>query len=262
VPAIGQEGRCDEKLDPVSGIDKPDQPFNLWMAGRQALMKPQGCLPVIFVFFLVVLLPFVFAQVFLTAMAKLHLTPEVGLLVVMGIFLGSVINIPIKKVMREEEFVVDPFSTFGLSGLWPRFQRVQRETIIAINVGGCLIPTSLAVYEMGHLLTSNLTSLLVVVLAVSINVGVCYWMAKPVEGIGIALPAFIPPLTAVSAALLLAPDEAPAVAFVAGVMGPLLGADLLHLRDISRIATGMGSIGGAGTFDGIVLSGILAAYLA
>lgn len=225
-------------------------------------MKPFGFLPLVLFFLLVMLLPFVFAQVFLTAMVKLRLTPEVGLLVVLGIFFGSVINIPIKKVMREEEFLVDPFSAFGLSGLWPRFQRVKRETVIAINLGGCIIPTGLALYEIGHLISSGSTSISALVFAVSINVGICYWIAKPVEGIGIALPAFVPPLTAVSAAVLLAPDEAPAVAFVAGVMGPLIGADLFHLRDISRIATGMGSIGGAGTFDGIVLSGILAAYLA
>jgi uncharacterized membrane protein len=31
---------------------------------------------------------------------------------------------------------------------------------------------------------------------------------------------------------------------------------------MKQIATGMASIGGAGTFDGIVLSGVLAAYLA
>jgi uncharacterized membrane protein len=76
------------------------------------------------------------------------------------------------------------------------------------------------------------------------------------------MPAFIPPVVAALSALLFAPEEAPAVAFVAGVMGPLCGADLLHLRDLSKVATGMASIGGAGTFDGIVLSGILAAYLA
>jgi uncharacterized membrane protein len=63
-------------------------------------------------------------------------------------------------------------------------------------------------------------------------------------------------------ALFLVPDQAPPVAFVAGVLGPLIGADLLHLRDIEKIATGIASIGGAGTFDGIVLSGIVAAYLA
>ena len=58
------------------------------------------------------------------------------------------------------------------------------------------------------------------------------------------------------------PDFAPPIAFIAGVLGPLIGADLMHLRDIKRIATGIASIGGAGTFDGIVLSGLMAAFLA
>jgi len=40
------------------------------------------------------------------------------------------------------------------------------------------------------------------------------------------------------------------------------GADLLYLREIKHSAVGMTSIGGAGTFDRIVLSGIVAAYLA
>jgi uncharacterized membrane protein len=46
------------------------------------------------------------------------------------------------------------------------------------------------------------------------------------------------------------------------VLGPLIGADLLHIRDVEALETGIDSIGGAGTFDGIVLSGIVAAYLA
>ena len=40
-----------------------------------------------------------------------------------------------------------------------------------------------------------------------------------------------------------------------------VGADLLHLKEIEQSTVGMASIGGAGTFDGIVLSGIVAAYL-
>lgn len=91
---------------------------------------------------------------------------------------------------------------------------------------------------------------------------VCYWMAQPTEGIGIAMPGLFPPLIAAISALLLVPDQAFPVAFIAGVLGPLIGADLLHLRDMSKISTGIASIGGAGTFDGIVLSGIMAAYLA
>ena len=46
------------------------------------------------------------------------------------------------------------------------------------------------------------------------------------------------------------------------MVAPLIRADLLHLRDLSKLATGIASIGGARTFNGIVLSGIVAAYLA
>jgi uncharacterized membrane protein len=91
---------------------------------------------------------------------------------------------------------------------------------------------------------------------------VCYKLAKPVEGVGIVMPAMIPAVVASAMALILAPTSATPVAFVAGVAGPLIGADLLHLRDVERIASGMVSIGGAGTFDGILLTGILALYLA
>ena len=52
------------------------------------------------------------------------------------------------------------------------------------------------------------------------------------------------------------------IAFTAGVAGPIIGADLLHLKDLPDTPVGVMSIGGAGTFDGIVLSGVLAALLA
>jgi uncharacterized membrane protein len=142
------------------------------------------------------------------------------------------------------------------------FQRVRRDTIIAVNVGGCLIPVALAIYETAHLAMAGRQALFGLLLAVVINTGVCYWMAEPVEGVGIAMPGLFPAGVASMSALFLVPDQAPPVAFVAGVLGPLIGADLLHLRDIEKIATGIASIGGAGTFDGIVLSGIVAAYLA
>jgi uncharacterized membrane protein len=52
------------------------------------------------------------------------------------------------------------------------------------------------------------------------------------------------------------------VAYVSGVLGTLIGADLGHLKDISKSGPKIASIGGAGTFDGIFLSGIIAAILA
>jgi uncharacterized membrane protein len=86
-----------------------------------------------------------------------------------------------------------------------------------------------------------------------------------VTGIGIVMPGVVSPIIAAGTALLLAPDAAAPVAFaigVIGVIGPLVGADLMHLKDIEANEIGVVSIGGAGTFDGIVLSGIVAAYLA
>jgi uncharacterized membrane protein len=76
------------------------------------------------------------------------------------------------------------------------------------------------------------------------------------------MPGFVSPLVSAGLAPLLHSAMAPPVAFAAGVMGPLAGADLLHLKEIETRVVGVLSIGGAGTFDGIVLSGIVAAYLA
>ena len=225
-------------------------------------MRGLSWLPLLFFLILVAMLPLVFGHLFAAALIKLKLEPTTALLVVIGIFVGSVINIPVKRVSRTESVLVDPLAVIGLSSWWPMFQRVRRDTIIAVNVGGCLIPVALAIYETVHLVMADGQALLRLLLAVVVNTGVCYWMAKPMEGIGIPMPGLFPAIVASLSALLLVPDQAPPVAFVAGVLGPLIGADLLHLRDIEKIATGIASIGGAGTFDGIVLSGIVAVYLA
>lgn len=219
-------------------------------------------LPLLLFLVLLVMLPFIFGQLFTAALIKLNLSPTAALLVVFGIFMGSPINIPVKRIPREESMPADPLAVFGLAGWWPSTMRVRRETIIAVNVGGCLIPVALALYELLHLVSAGWQPLAGLLLAILINIVICYWMATPIEGVGIAMPGLLPPLVAAMSALLLVPDQAPPIAFVAGTFGPLIGADLLHLRDVPKLSTGIASIGGAGTFDGIVLSGIVAAYLA
>jgi uncharacterized membrane protein len=72
----------------------------------------------------------------------------------------------------------------------------------------------------------------------------------------------VPPIFAAGVALLLAFRRAPPVAYVAGSMGTLIGADLLNLGQIGRLGAPVVSIGGAGTFDGVFLTGILAGLLA
>lgn len=221
-----------------------------------------GCLPLVAIFGLLFLLPLFFAHVMLAALSKLGLTPEAALLVLVGIIFGGSINIPVKRIPREEEYVVDPFVLFGFGRMFPRLRVVRGYTTIAVNVGGCLIPCAIALYQCARVLAQGPAALLVMIGVSLLSIGVCYRLARPVPGVGIAMPALIPPLLAAIPSVALMPDFAPPIAFVAGVAGPLVGADLLHLADIKTVPTGMASIGGAGTFDGIVLSGLIAALLA
>jgi uncharacterized membrane protein len=63
-------------------------------------------------------------------------------------------------------------------------------------------------------------------------------------------------------AIILVSSSPLVVAYVSGVLGTLIGADLLNLNRISKLGAPVASIGGAGTFDGVFLSGIIAVILA
>lgn len=208
-------------------------------------------------------LPFFFAQLIVGGLAKLHLSPEAALRIALAILLGGLVNIPVARIPRAGDMPPHRAGVFGLPERSPWLRQRPRETVVAVNLGGCLVPLGVAAYVLAHLAAGSPQALLAAAAATGVVAFVCFRLAQPVAGVGIVLPAFVPPLAAAAAALLLAPDgAAPPVAFVAGVVGTLVGADLLHLRDIGKISSGIASIGGAGTFDGIVLSGILAAYLA
>ncbi len=223
---------------------------------------PPGCLPLVIFFGLMLVLPFFFADLILTALVKLGLSPQSSFLAALGIFLGGMVNIPVKRIEREEVIEVTPFTLFGVSSLFPQFQRQRTHTIIAVNVGGCVVPTVLAAYQLLRVASAGPNVLVAACGATAINILVCYRLARPLPQVGIALPALMPALVAAACALLFVPAMAPSIAFTAGVFGPLVGADLLHLRDIENISAGVASIGGAGTFDGIVLSALVATLLA
>ena len=53
-----------------------------------------------------------------------------------------------------------------------------------------------------------------------------------------------------------------ALAYVCGTLGTLLGADVLNLSRVRSLDAAQVSIGGAGTFDGVFLAGILGVLLA
>ena len=225
-------------------------------------MKPAAALSALLILALLAVLPFVFGEIILASLGKLHLNPGTAGLVMVGMFAGGLINIPVKRIERDRDTSTHPLATYGLQRYWPHLERPSRETVIAVNVGGCIIPVLLAIYELFYITSSDSGLIIATAVACAVNIAASYMVATPIEGIGIVLPGFVPPLLAVGSAMIVAPEMAAPVAFVAGVIGPLVGADLMHLREIEETTVGVASIGGAGTFDGIVLSGILAAYLA
>jgi uncharacterized membrane protein len=129
--------------------------------------------------------------------------------------------------------------------------------VMAINVGGALIPLGLSVYLLVRGAAPPTA-----VLGVALVALIVHRTARPLPGIGIAVPVIVPPLIAAGTGLLLAPAAAPAFAYVAGSLGTLIGADLLNLGTLRRLGGPVASIGGAGTFDGIFVTGILAVLLA
>ena len=215
----------------------------------------------LFVVFLV-LLPFFLANAVFTALGLLGLTPMVSVAVALGIFLGSAVNIPVRRVAGGEEVALESVVLFGLGRVLPRLVRRRRYTVIAVNIGGAVIPTLVAVYQLVLVAEVGASALGAAALAIAINTAVCWRVSRAVPRVGMTMNPILPPVVAAASALILAPAHAPNVAFAAGVLGPLIGADLLHLGDVSKLETGVASIGGAGTFDGIVLSGLFATLLA
>lgn len=129
-----------------------------------------------------------------------------------------------------------------------------REQVIAVNLGGAVLPGLFSLYLLGW------APFAPTVLASMIVAAVAKGLARPVPGVEIILPAFIPPLVA-AAALLLARENAAPVAYISGVLGTLIGADLLNWPRFREMGTLVLSVGGAGVFDGIFLVGIVAALL-
>jgi len=170
--------------------------------------------------------------------------------------LGSYVNIPVAALPAERMISDQEISYFGMRYVVPVVEELPR-TVVAVNVGGAVIPTLLSFYLIMKKRMYGRT-----LLGVAIVTAVVHWMAHPVEGVGIAVPIFIPPIVAAGVALLLARHSAPSLAYISGSLGTLIGADLLNLDKIQGLGAPIASIGGAGTFDGIFMTGLLAVLLA
>ncbi len=170
--------------------------------------------------------------------------------------LGSYINIPVAELPAKEVISDHRVTFYGMQYVIPSVVDWPR-TVVAVNLGGAVIPTILSIYLLlkNKLYLRGLLGVIIVAAAV-------HSMAHPIRGVGIGVPTFIPPLVTTAVALLLSREYAAPLAYIAGSLGTLIGADLLNLGKIQGLGAPIASIGGAGTFDGIFVTGIFSVILA
>ncbi|HEX4123731.1 MAG TPA: DUF1614 domain-containing protein [Tepidisphaeraceae bacterium] len=211
-------------------------------------------LAILFVIFLFALGILEF-QVLTYAYARLGISPRYVLAILLLSLFGSYINIPVAQLRPERVVQHSLVDYFGILYVVPSVTRWPG-TVIAVNLGGAVVPTILSLYLIfkNRIVVQSIIAIAAVALLV-------HTLAKPVRGIGISVPIFVPPLAAAAVAMLLAYRKSPALAYIAGSMGTLIGADLMNLGRIQGLGAPVASIGGAGTFDGIFLTGIIAVLL-
>ena len=190
------------------------------------------------------------------AYMKLGVGPGPALFLLFGSLIGSYFNLPIAVLPGKPVMAGKIIEFYGMQYVVPQVVSWPG-TVLAVNVGGAVIPTMMSTY-----LVIRYQLWLKAAIAMAVIAFVIHSMATPVAGIGIAVPVFAPVVTTAILAFILSREYAAPLAYIGGSMGTLIGADLLNLDKITNLGAPVASIGGAGTFDGIFLTGILAVLLA
>ena len=221
----------------------------------------------VLILLLILFLPLLFLGIIGGALRSLGFSGWAVFFLILASVIGSFINIPVTRIEGARNRAYQFRDRFGR--IYAMHDRP--DTTVAINVGGAVIPICVNLYLVYYILSSPaffpepFAVLLGGCAGIFLVAGITHSVARVVPGMGITTPFFVPPLCALLCGILFSFGNvlaAPPIAFAAGTMGTLIGADLLNWRHLDRIGAPMVSIGGAGTFDGIFLSGILAAFLA
>ncbi|MCK4863856.1 MAG: DUF1614 domain-containing protein [Gammaproteobacteria bacterium] len=214
-------------------------------------------MPFLYLIFLSILLIIVVQLgAFSIVLTKLGLSPDSALLLLISTLIGSLINI--RLFTMDSSFEELPENYLIPRTLFNPIPVFKGKIIIALNVGGALIPICFSIY----LILIYSVNPLHFIPAIFIVAAISYLFSRPIKGLGIGIPIFIAPVTAALTALTIAPAQSAPLAYICGTLGVLIGADLFRLKDIKHIGAPVAAIGGAGTFDGIFFTGIIAVLLA
>ena len=206
---------------------------------------------------LVVVVVLIQIRVLRYAYLTLGISPGAAMLLLTASLIGSYINIPVAHLPGRVVQTAQEVTLLGMRYYVVPVVEQWPGTVIAVNVGGAVIPGVLSFYLLArHELWVRGA------VATAIIAAVMHMLATPVPGVGIAVPIFVPPIATAMVALVLARHHAAPLAYISGSLGTLIGADLLNLGAVRGLGAPVASIGGAGTFDGIFLTGIVAVLLA
>lgn len=189
------------------------------------------------------------------AYMQLGVSSHTAMLLLLGSLIGSNVNIPLVEIANHGPVVTQAVELFGIRYLIPAATSAPT-TILAVNVGGAVIPTIMSFYLLAHY-----GLWLKGAIATGLLSAVCFYLATPVPGVGIAVPLFVPAIASAIVAFVLDRDRVAPLAYIAGSLGTLIGADLINLDKVAGLGAPVASIGGAGTFDGIFVTSILAVLL-
>jgi uncharacterized membrane protein len=225
-------------------------------------VSPLHYFPVTLPFLLVLIVSFFViagltaARILRFASVSMGVAPSTMLTALLLSLLFSYVNIPIAYLPERQVSTAAVVTYFGIEYVIPVVQGWPA-TVVAINVGGAVIPVVLSLYLM---VVNRLYGLSL--LGIAIVAAIMHSVAQPVPGLGIAMPIFMPPLVTAVVALILSRQYAGPLAYICGSLGTLIGADLLNFNVIQGLGAPVASIGGAGTFDGIFVTGLMAVILA
>lgn len=198
------------------------------------------------------------------ALLRIGIPNSLSLPILGAIIIGGFVNVPLHRDRYPRPQLVQWLTYYRNWGEEPFPLRSMQTNTIAINVGGALVPMALGIWLVVRM-TSQATVLVPLAFASLANALLCHRIARVVPNVGILLPGWVAPVVGVGLAWALLPpssDFHTHFAFVTAIAGPFIGADLMNLKDVTRMGVGTMSIGGAGPLDGILMSGMLAALFA
>jgi len=221
-------------------------------------------------FFLFIFLP---VSIVAEAFSKLGLTPAQGGLMFIAILVGRSVDLPVFTsdrlvVVQKPRAMSFSMDEHGRPYIEEEASNEVRKQTFSVNVGGVIMPLLLSITFLVMLHLDGKADGVYgwIAFAMVMVAGGCYAITRADPFTGLRVPLLMPALMTFLSVYFFVPQELrPVAAYVAGTMGTIMGGNLVPLltpRVRNSVGTPNVSIGGAGTFGGVFVAGILAVLLA